>query len=85
MNTGFPWKYLILGLSARESFIHADAPRYDGIVSGQAKADLFFEPALFLGIGPEKFRINAQAGLSYAHFVNISYSPFVLSLGRETR
>lgn len=85
VNAGFRWKYITLGVSARESFVHAAAPRYDGIVSGQAESDLFFEPALFLGIGPEKFRINAQAGLSYAHFVNISYSPFILSLGMETR
>jgi len=85
LNTGFRWKYLTLGVSVRESFVHTAAPQYDGVTNGLAESDIFFEPLVFLGLGPEKFRVKAEAGLSYAHFVNLSYAPFLFSLGVETR
>lgn len=85
LDAGFRWPFFSLGLAAREAFIYAAPSRYDSVPEGLSKAALFFEPFIFLGIGPEKFKINAQAGLSIAHFAAMSYSPFILSAGIETR
>lgn len=84
-DAGFRWRFFSLGLAAREAFVYTAASRYDGIPEGIEKADLFFEPFIFLGIGPEKFRLNAEAGISLSHFAAISYAPFIFSAGFETR
>jgi hypothetical protein len=85
LDAGFRWRFFHLGLAAKEAVVLAAAPRFDGIVAEAPKTDLFFEPFLLLGIGPEKFKFTAQAGLSVSHFSAIIYAPFIVSAGFQSK
>lgn len=83
---GLRWKFIDFGFAVREAFVNASKTKIDGVDQNITKMDLFIEPILFLALGVDKFKINAQAGFSDSQFDWItSYAPFIFSLGIETR
>jgi len=86
VDAGFTWKYFNFGLALREAYVNVYETRINGTISNTPKMDFFFEPVLFVGLGFEKFKINAQAGFSDSQFdAIINYAPFIVSLGIEAR
>ncbi len=86
LDIGFRSKYFNIGLAVREAFVNAYRTKVNGSITGDQYIDTFFEPILFLALGPEKFKINAQAGFSDSQFSAINnYAPFIFALGLETR
>ncbi len=79
-------KILNLGIAFREAYVSAYLTKIDGVDQNIQGADFFFEPILFLAIGADRLKLNAQAGLSYASNASISnYPPFIFSLGLEAK
>lgn len=76
--SGFRWRFFHLWLAAKEAVVLAATSRFDGIVSEAPKTDLFFEPFVLLGIGPEKFKFTAREDLSVSHFSAIIYAPLIV-------
>ena len=86
LDIGFRSKYFNIGLAVREAFVNAYRTKVNRSITGDRYIDAFFEPILFLALGPEKFKINAQAGFSESQFLAINnYAPFIFALGLETR
>lgn len=86
LDVGFRSKYFNIGLAIREAFVNAYCTKINGVITGDQYVDTFFEPILFLALGSEKFKINAQAGFSDSQFSIINnYAPFIFGLGLETR
>jgi hypothetical protein len=85
-DIGFRSKYFDIGIAVREAYVNAYRTLRDGVDQDNESMDIFIEPILFLAVGFEKFKINAQAGISDSQFSWInSYAPFIFSLGIETR
>ncbi len=85
-NIGLKGKLIDFGLALREAYVNVYRTEYNGTGTEEYSMDLFLEPVLFLGIGFEKFRISAQAGISDSQFSWInSYPPFIVSAGIESR
>ena len=81
-DIGLNFKNLKFGLAVRE--VNASKTKIDGVDQNIQQMDVFIEPILFLAIGFEKFKINAQAGISDSQFDWItSYAPFIFSIGVE--
>ncbi|MDZ7796448.1 MAG: hypothetical protein U5N56_05115 [Candidatus Marinimicrobia bacterium] len=85
-DIGLRTRYIDFGFALREAFVDAWKTRIDGIDQEERAMDMFIEPLVFLAVGFEKFKINAQAGLSYSQFNGINmYAPFIFSVGLESR
>jgi len=85
-DIGFRTRYFDAGIAVREAFVDAWRTRIDGVDQEERAMDVFIEPLIFLAVGFEKFKINAQAGLSYSQFDWINmYAPFIFSVGVESR
>ena len=83
-DIGLNFKNLKFGLAVREAYVNASKTKIDGVDQNIQQMDVFIEPILFLAIGFEKFKINAQAGISDSQFDWItSYAPFIFSIGVE--
>ncbi len=85
-DIGLRTRFVDFGIAVREAFVHAYMTKRDGVDQNVDEMDIFIEPILFLSVGPEKFKINAQAGISdgMLSWIN-SYAPFIFSLGVESR
>ena len=85
-DIGLRYKNLDFGLAVREAYVNASKTKIDGVDQNIQQVDIFIEPILFLAIGFEKFKINAQAGISDSQFDwIINYAPFIFSAGVEYR
>lgn len=83
-DIGYKSKIFHVGIAFREAFVNAYQTKINNIDQNISAFDFFFEPVIFLALGGEKFKINAQAGVSYASRASIiNYPPFILSLGVE--
>lgn len=85
-DIGLRTRYIDFGFALREAFVDAWETRINGVDQEERAMDMFIEPLMFLAVGFEKFKINAQAGLSYSQFNRIDmYAPFIFSVGLESR
>ncbi|MEA2077425.1 MAG: hypothetical protein U9O95_05345 [Candidatus Marinimicrobia bacterium] len=86
IDMGFRTKNFKIGLALREAFVNAYRTKIDNVITGDQYIDAFFEPVIFIAIGGEKYKVNAQIGFSDSQFSSINnYAPFIFSLGLEGR
>ncbi len=85
-DIGFHGKIIDIGIAFKEAYVNVYKNTIDGVDQGVSAGDLFFESFLFLGIGYDKFKINAQAGVSQSRNASaLNYAPFILSVGFDYR
>jgi hypothetical protein len=84
-NIGYRSKYFEAGLVLKEALVAVYKERVNASITANQYLDSFLESLVFIAVGGEKFKVNLQAGLSYSQFSVISYAPFIISLGVETR
>lgn len=85
-DIGFHSKIIDVGLAFKEAYVNVYKTYIDGMDQNIAGSDLFFESFLFLSIGYDKFKINAQAGISQSTYASaLNYPPFILSVGFDYR
>ncbi|MCK5816367.1 MAG: hypothetical protein KAH15_00035 [Candidatus Marinimicrobia bacterium] len=86
IDVGFCTNFFKIGIAIREAFVNAYKTKIDGIVTGDRYLDTFFEPVIFMALGGEKYKVNAQLGYSDSQFNGIiNYAPFIVSLGLEAK
>ena len=85
-DIGLRTKIIDFGLGLKEAYVDVYKTYVDGVDQNVSGSDFFFETFLFLGIGYDKFKINAQAGISQSTNLSaLNYAPFILSVGVDYR
>ena len=85
-DIGFHGKIIDFGLAVKEAYVSVFKNYIDGVDQGVFGSDFFIESFLFLGIGYNNFKINAQAGISQSSVASPEYyPPFILSVGVDYR
>ena len=85
-DIGLKTKILNAGIALREAYVYVSKVAIDDVDQNLNGYDIFLEPILFLSLGFDKFKINAQAGYSEAQIGSMAYySPLIFSLGLEYR
>lgn len=84
-DIGYRSTYFETGLVLREALVAVYKERIDATVTANQYLDSFLESLVFVAFGGENFKVNLQAGLSYSQFSAITYAPFIVSLGIESK
>lgn len=86
VDAGFRTRNFKLGIAMREALVNAYRTKINGASTTDKYIDTFFEPVIFLALGGEKYKLNAQLGFSDSQFdAIINYAPFIISLGLEAK
>ncbi|MCF7832050.1 MAG: hypothetical protein K9N05_00555 [Candidatus Marinimicrobia bacterium] len=78
VDMGLKWKYINFGLAMREGLVNIYKNDEDNIIDDPKIFEMFFEPAIFMAVGAEKFKAKFQLGYSQSHFSAIFSYPFII-------